>query len=311
MNFLLKIMLKTLLIIIFVQSYSFATENVKIILKINDEIITNIDIQKEYNYLIALNNDFKEVNKEKALLIAKESIIKEKIKKKEIEKYYDLEEDNDYFKNVFENFYKSLGLNNKKEFKKYIEKYELTYRDVKQKIKIETVWNDLIYNKYNEQVKIDLKKLRKTILKQKENQNSYLLYEILFKNETNENVNKKYESIKRSIESVGFKNSANIYSIASTSKVGGKIGWINENQLSKEIVQELEKLKINEYSKPINLTEGYLILKVEDIKKIKNNNLDIDKELKRLENYEKNKQLNKMSNIFFSKIKNNTIINEI
>ena len=310
MNFLLKIMLKTLLIIIFVQSYSLATENVKIILKINDEIVTNVDIQKEYNYLIALNNDFKEVNKEKALLIAKESIIKEKIKKKEIEKYYDLEENNDYFKNVFKNFYKSLGLNNKKEFKKYIEKYGLTYRDVKQKIKIETVWNDLIYNKYNEQVKIDLKKLRKTIIKQKENQNSYLLYEILFKNETNEDVNKKYELIKRSIESVGFKNSANIYSIASTSKVGGKIGWINENQLSKEIVKELEKLKINEYSKPINLTEGYLILKVENIKKIKNNNLDIDKELKRLANYEKNKQLNKMSNIFFSKIKNNTIINE-
>ena len=92
MNFLLRVMLKTLLIIIFVQSYLFATENVKIILKINDEIITNIDIQKEYNYLIALNNDFKEVNKEKALLIAKESIIKEKIKKNEIEKYYDLGE---------------------------------------------------------------------------------------------------------------------------------------------------------------------------------------------------------------------------
>ena len=304
-------MLKTLLIIIFVQSYLFATENVKIILKINDEIVTNIDIQKEYNYLIALNNDFKEVNKEKALLIAKESIIKEKIKKKEIEKYYDLEEESDYLENVIENFYKTLGLNNKKEFKKYIEKYGLTYREIKQKIRIETVWNQLIYTKYNEQVKIDLEKLRKKILKQKENQNSYLLYEILFKNETNEDVNKKYELIKKSIENVGFKNSANIYSIADTSKVGGKIGWVNENQLSKEIVKKLEKLKINEYSKPINLIEGYLLLKVEDIKKIKNNNLNIDKELKKLENYERNKQLNRMSNIFFNKIKNNTIINEI
>ena len=304
-------MLKTLLIIIFVQSYLLATENVKIILKINDEIITNIDIQKEYNYLIALNNDFKEVNKEKALLIAKESIIKEKIKKKEIVKYYDLEEESDYLENVIENFYKTLGLNNTKEFKKYIEKYGLTYRDIKQKIRIETVWNQLIFQKYNEQVKIDLEKLRKKILKQKENQNSYLLSEILFRSETNEDVNKKYELIKKSIESVGFKNSANIYSIADTSKVGGKIGWVNENQLSKKIVKKLEKLKINEYSKPINLIEGYLILKVEDIKKIKNNNLNIDKELKKLENYERNKQLNKMSNIFFSKIKNNTIINEI
>ena len=304
-------MLKTLLIIIFVQNYLFAIENVKIILKIDDEIITNIDVQKEYNYLIALNNDFKEVNKEKALLIAKESIIKEKIKKKEIVKYYDLEEESDYLENVIKNFYKTLNLNNKKEFKKYIEKYGLTYRDIKQKIRIETTWNQLIYTKYNEQVKIDLEKLRKKILKQKENQNSYLLSEILFRSETNEDVNKKYELIKKSIESVGFKNSANIYSIADTSKLGGKIGWINENQLSKEIVKKLEKLKINEYSKPINLTEGYLILKVGDIKKIKNNNLDVDKELKKLENYERNKQLNKMSNIFFNKIKSNTTINEI
>ena len=311
MNFPFSIMLKTLLIIIFVQNYLFAAENVKIILKINDEIITNIDIQKEYNYLIVLNNDFKKVNKEKALLIAKESIIKEKIKEKEIEKYYDLKEETDYLENVIKNFYKSLSLNNKKEFIKYIETYGLTYRDIKQKFKIETTWNELIYKKYNEQVKIDLEKLRKKILKQKENQNSYLLSEILFRSEINEDVNKKYELIKKSIESVGFKNSANIYSLAETSKVGGKIGWINENQLSKEIIKKLEKLKINEYSKPINLVEGYLILKVEDIKKIKNNNLDIDKELKNLENYERNKQLNKMSNIFFSKIKNNTIINEI
>ena len=304
-------MLKTLLIIIFVQNYLFAIENVKIILKINDEIITNIDVQKEYNYLIALNNDFKEVNKEKALLIAKESIIKEKIKKKEIEKYYDLEEESDNLENVIKSFYKNLGLNNKKEFIKYIEKYGLTYREIKQKIKIEITWNQLIYAKYNEQVKINLEKLRKKILKQKENQNSYLLSEILFRSEVNEDVNKKYELIKKSIESVGFKNSANIYSIADTSKVGGKIGWVNENQLSNEIVKKLEKLKINEYTKPINLIEGYLLLKVEDIKKIKNNNLNIDKELKKLENYERNKQLNRMSNIFFNKIKSNTTINEI
>ena len=304
-------MLKTLLITTFFQSYLFATENVKIILKIDNEIITNIDVQKEYNYLIALNNEFKEVNKEKALLIAKNSIIKEKIKKNEIEKYYDLGEESDYLDDVIKNFYKKLGLNSKKEFKKYIEKFGLNYREIKMKIRIETVWNQLIFQKYNEQVKIDLEELRKKILKLKGNQTSYLLSEILFRSEASEDVNKKYELIKKSIESVGFKSSANIYSIADTSRVGGDIGWVNENQLSIEIVKKLEKLKINEYSKPINLVEGYLILKVEDIKKIKNDNLDINKELKKLENYERNKQLNQMSNIFFSKIKNNATINEI
>ena len=311
MNFFFKLNILFLLVLLLSKGSLLAKEKVKIILKINDEIITNLDIKNEYNYLTALNNDLKKIDKKQALMLAKESIIKEIIKKKEIEKYYNLEEESDYLENVIENFYKSIGLNNKKEFKKYIEKYEINYREMKMKIRIETVWNQLIFQKYNEQVKIDLEKLREKILKQKENQNSYLLSEILFRSETNEDINKKYELIKKSIENVGFKNSANIYSIADTSKVGGKIGWVNENQLSKEIVKKLEKLKINEYSKPINLVEGYLILKVEDIKKIKNDNLDINKELKKLENYERNKQLNQMSNIFFSKIKNNTSINEI
>ena len=184
-------------------------------------------------------------------------------------------------------------------------------KNIKEKIKIESVWNQLIYEKYNGLVKIDLKELKKTILEQKGNQNSYLISEILFKVDAGENFEEKYKIIKKSIQENGFKNSANIYSISDTSKLGGKIGWINQNQLSKKILKKIENLKIGKYTEPILAGRGYLILKVDNIKQIKNTNLNVDQELKKLVSYERNKQLNQMSNIFFNKIKNNTIINEI
>ena len=311
MNYFLRIFILALSIIIFSENVIFATEKVKIVLKVNDEIITNLDIKDEYNYLTALNNDLKKIDKKKVFKLARDSIIKEKIKKKEIEKYYNLSKENKHLKKVIKNFYTQLGLNSDKEFKKYLRKYDLKYEDIKEKIKIETVWNQLIYEKYNGLVKIDLKELKKTILEQKGNQNSYLISEILFKVDAGENFEEKYKIIKKSIQENGFKNSANIYSISDTSKLGGKIGWINQNQLSKKILKKIENLKIGKYTEPILAGRGYLILKVDNIKQIKNTNLNVDQELKKLVSYERNKQLNKMSNIFFNKIKNNTIINEI
>ena len=303
---------KFILIIILTFNYSnlSANENVKIILKINEEIITNIDIQNEYNYLVALNNDFRNVQKDKALIIARSSLIRETIKKIEIEKYYDLSKELERLPDVVENLYRGIGIKNISEFKSYLSKYNLDYSDVRKKINIETTWNSLIYTRYNDQVKIDLKKLKKTLLTQKSEQNSYFLSEILFNKDIEENIIEKYKKIKESIKINGFKNSANIYSISESSKLGGKVGWVNESQLSKEVVLKLKKIKIGQYTNPIILPSGNLILKLEDIKKVKRN-LDVNKELEILVNYERNKQLNQLSNIFFNKIKNNSLINEI
>ena len=303
---------KFILIIILTFNFSNlnAIENVKIIVKINDEIITNIDIQNEYNYLIALNNDLKKVKKDKALIIAKNSIIKEKIKKIEIERYYDLSKKLDVIPSIMKSLYTSLGLANEVEFKNYLKKYNLKYNNIENKIKIETTWNRLIYTRYNDQVKIDLEKLRKSLINQKSEQFSYLISEILFKKDIEETTEAKYKKIKLSIKKNGFKNSANIFSISESSKLGGQIGWVNESQLSGEIVAKLKKLKVGQYTNPIIVPSGNLILKLDDVKKIKNN-LDIDKELKKLVSYERNKQLNQLSNIYFNKIKNNILINEI
>jgi len=302
---------KFILIIILTFNYSnlSAIENVKIVLKINNEIITNVDIKNEYNYLIALNNDLKKIEKERALKIAKDSLMKETIKKIEIEKYFDLSKKTKMMSSIIKNLYTSINLNNLDEFKNYIKQYNVNYLDIEKKINIETTWNQLIYDRYNDQVRINSEELKKIILNQKSEQNSYLISEILFITSVEENINDKYKKIKLSIERNGFKNSANIYSISESSKFGGKVGWINESQLSEEVVTELKKIKIGKYTNPISVPTGNLILKIDDLKKIKKD-LDIDKELKKLVSYEKNKQLNQLSNIFFNKIKNNALINE-
>ena len=298
-----------ILLLTFYYSNLSAIENVKIILKINNEIITNIDVENEYNYLIALNNDFKEIQKNKALEIATNSLLKEKIKKIEVSKYFDLSKKSESLPNIVKNLYTGLNLKNLDGFKNYIRKYNINYSDIEEKINIETSWNRLVYKKYIDQVKIDTEKLKKKIINQKLEQNSYLISEILFTTDIGENIDEKYKKIKISVEKNGFKNSANIYSISESSKFGGKVGWVNESQLSKEIILKLKKIKIGKYTNPITVPSGNLILRIDDIKKVKNN-LDIDKELKRLINYEKDKQLNQLSNIFFNKIKNNALINE-
>jgi len=302
---------KFILIIILTFNYSnlSAIENVKIVLKINNEIITNVDVENEYNYLIALNNDFRKIQKDEALKIAKNSLMKEKIKKIEIEKYYDLSQKPEIMSGIIKDLYTGVNLKNVDEFKNYLKKYNVNYLDIEKKINIETTWNKLVYNKYKNQVRINSEELKKKILNQKSEQNSYLISEILFVTNVEENIDDKYKKIKISIEKNGFKNSANIYSISESSKFGGRVGWINESQLSKEVILKLKKIKIGKYTNPITVPSGNLILKIDDFKKIKNN-LDIDKELKKLVNYERNKQLNQLSNIFFNKIKNNALINE-
>jgi len=303
MNFYLKIIFFVFLLNIFNQNFITANEQAKIILKVNDEIITNLDIVNEYNYLIVMNADFAKIEKKKGIEIAKDSLIKEKIKKNELENYFDLSKESKVLDNVMKTFYTNLNLKSLESLKDYLSNFDIDYQDVKRKLQIETMWNQFIYRRFNEQVKIDTKKLKKLVLNQNKNQNSYLLSEILFKND------QKYETVKNSIIKDGFKNTALIYSISETSKIGGKIGWVNENQLSKKIINIIRNLKIGEYSKPIIISSGQLILKVENIKKIKIN-LDLDLELKKLESYERNRQLNQISNLYFSKIKNNTMLNE-
>ena len=306
-----------LLLIIFFFLFiknAFSSNSSTIILKIDNDIITSLDLESEYKYLTALNKELKSMNKSKLLSLAKESLMNEIIKKNELKKYYKFDEiESEYVEEQFKDLYLRLNINNEDQFAQYLNQFDLTISEVKDKIKIETYWNELIYNKFNESVEIDIKKLKKQIKSEINNEKqfrqSYLLSEILFRIEGEENFNEKYQKILNEISTVGFKNTANIYSISETSKYGGVIGWIDEARLSEVILDKIKNLDINQITKPINVSGNQLILKVDDKKQIKNN-FDPDKLLNQKISSERNRQLNNFSRIFYQKLKYNTLIRE-
>ena len=303
------------LIILFsiISNKSIYSSEVYVVSKVNNIIITNVDVENEYRYLIALNNDLKNIDKKKIMKLAKNSIIREKIKETELKNHFDLNKENKYINRILTNFYKVLDLKNEKEFINYLLNYDLLFDEVKKKIVIEAAWNDLIYTKYIDKIQIDEQKIKKKINKlisDKKKQNVYLLSEILFNENNAENNENKYKLIKKSIAEIGFKNTANIHSISDTAKLGGQIGWINESQLSKIIKKKIAKLKIGEYTEPITIPGGILIINLDNIK-TQEENLDFDVEFNKQIIFEKNTQLNQFSKIYYNKISKNSNISEL
>ncbi len=139
----------------------FSENNIFLIYKIENEIITNIDIVNESKYLLALSTELKNLDNKKISKIAEGSIIRETVKKIELLKYFDLEKEREIINKYVKNFYLKLNIDNLEQFKKYLESYDLSVSDVKKKIIIETSWNQLIYDKYKDQVNIDIEKLKK------------------------------------------------------------------------------------------------------------------------------------------------------
>ena len=283
-----------------------------VVLKVNNNIITNIDIDNEFRYLMALNKDLKNIDKKIISKLAKDSIIREKIKETELMNYFDLNQENKFIDRIMKNFYIKLGLKNEKDFINYLESYKLSYKDVKMKISIEAAWNDLVYKRYSNNIIINEEKIKKNIKKLINNNNkqyAYSLSEIIFTSDKSENVENTYQLIKKSISEIGFKNTANIYSESDSSKHGGKIGWINEGQLSELIKKEIVKLKIDEHTRPITVPGGQIILYLND-KRQQERKLNFEEEFKKQILFEKNKQLNQFSKIYFNKIKKNSTISE-
>ena len=239
-----------------------ASNNVFIVMKVNNEIITNININEEYRYLIALNTDLKSLKKEEIFNLAKNSFLREKIKENELKKYFKLNQSSKYIDQTIKNLYGSLNIHSEIEFKKYLSVHNLTIEDVKKKLEIEVLWNELIYTKFHKQIDIDEKKIKKKINENKIQKN-YLLSEIFFSGENKKKINEKYNLIKKSISEIGFKNTANIYSLTESAKIGGSIGWIGENQLAKKVVNEINELQVGEFTKPINIPGGVVILKLD------------------------------------------------
>ena len=299
------------LIFFLLNNFSYSKINLQIIMKVNDQIITTYDLEKEINYLLALNPRLKEISENDLSRLAKRSMIKEIIRKSEILKYKQLDLKNTQINNVLENIIQNLNFSDLSQFENYLVNFDISIDDIKEKIEIENEWKNLIYAKYSKNIKIDKKKLINKIEKTSKEEFSleYNLSEIVFSNKQNVSTKEFSKKIVESIKINGFENTANLYSIADSSKAGGKIGWVKKNNLSLEINRELEDLKINSHSNPIKIDNNYLILKINDMKEVAIK-FDKQKELDRMIVSETSKQLDKFSNIFYNKIKLNSTISE-
>ena len=296
------------LCLIFNKTLSIET---KIIHRIQDEIITNIDIKNEFKYLLALNNDLKKLKKKKILDISKESAVREKVKKIEIKKNFkEIKINDEYLNFLIKNTYSRLNLRSLEEFELYLKGLELNLEEVKKKITIDALWNELIIQKYVSQITINDKQIKDQISKNSTIQKKeFKLSEIIFEIKNKEDLQKKNDEIIKSIAEIGFENSASIFSISQSAKIGGDIGWISENSLNTKIKENIKYLQVGEISKPIILSTGVLLIKMVDIKSSKID-IDLETEFKKAINYERNRQLNQYSKIYYNKIKKNLNFDE-
>ena len=290
-------------------SNSLAIEN-RILFKVNNEIITSMDILTELKYLEIINKDLKETSKNQSFEIAKRSLIREKIKKIELKKLLkEIEVEEKYLNNLLIDYFRSINIKTISEFKKFFISQDIDPNLIKKKISIEILWNQLIYSKFKQNVKIDRKSIQNEIsnnVKKKE----FLLSEILFSINESEKLIDKIVLLKKEIKEKGFSQTALTYSISDTSNKGGKLGWVSETIMNKKIKNEVKKIKVGNYTNPIVIPGGFLIIKIEDIRGLDNSS-DLNDEIEKITKERTNEQLNQFSNIYFNKIKKDMVINEL
>jgi peptidyl-prolyl cis-trans isomerase SurA len=286
-----------------------ALEN-KIILKVNNDIITTLDIFEEINILKFFNNNLRQVDDDEIYEIALQSILKSKIKKNEIDKVFvdNKSINNDYLASFIENQYKKIGFKDLTEFKKDLESQNIDFENFKEKLEIDILWNQIIYSKFFKKVVINETELRKQIEDENKILISYDLSEIIFEVTDLNKLDLNYELIKKDINEIGFENAALKYSISDTSNNGGNLGWVDENQINKEIIKELNIIDNGSITKPIRIPSGFLVLMKKNTKEIEKNK-DVEAELRKQINFQKNSQLNNYSNIYFNKVRKDLKIN--
>ena len=281
---------------------------VYIIAKVNQEIITNIDLDFEKRYLVSLNPNLKKLDQSRIAEYAKNSLINEKIKKIEIEKRFEIIPNETLLSKIIADIYSGIGISSLSEFKNYLSQNDVDILRVREKISIEIAWNDLIVNKFKDEIEIDQEFISKELEKfEKEELENLLLSEIIFTINNKKELETKYEEIKESIYEIGFEETARIYSLSDSNKSGGSLGWIYKNQLSKEIREELDKISIGNFTKPIVTSGGFIVLKLND-KKVEKIDVDKDTQLKKMINFERERQFTRFSTLYYKRIYNNAVI---
>lgn len=299
------------ILITFLNQNLLAIEN-KILFKIDDEIVSSVDIYNKSKYLKALNTNMNNLDNNEIYELSKNLIIREKIKKIKLKNQnikIDIKEENinSYIKSVFSN----KGINNLVDYENFTESLGLNFEVLKEALIIELLWNNLIFSKFSSKIKINKDELKKIILDKKDQEiTTYLLSEIVYQVADKMEINIKYDEIKLDIKNEGFKKAAIIHSLSDSASNGGMIGWIEETSLNQKVLEGVKNLKIDEISKPLLIPGGFLVLKVKD-KKFKKKIVDLEKEMNKVIKSKTNQQLTQYSNMYFNKIQKEIVINEL
>jgi peptidyl-prolyl cis-trans isomerase SurA len=291
------------------SSISLTIEN-KILFKVNNEIITSMDILTELKYLGIINKDLKKTTKNQSFEIVKRSLIREKIKEIELKKVLkEIKVEEKFLNNLLVDYFKSNNIKKISEFENFFISQEIDPNLIKKKISIEILWNQLIYSKFKQNIKID-RKLIQNELSNNTKKKEFLLSEILFNINENEKFDDKIILLKKEIKEKGFSQTALSYSISDTSSKGGKLGWVSETIMNQKIKNKVKKIKVGDHTNPIVIPGGFLIIKIEDIREADNSS-DLNDEIEKIIKDKTNEQLNQFSNIYFNKIKKDMVINEL
>jgi len=283
---------------------SIALEN-KILFKIDSEIITTADMNNEANYLKILNKDMNSLEQNQIFEITKNSLIRDKIKKNEILKFIkEIKIDNEIMEKIIKTSYQKSGFSSKAQFITTLKEKNLRYSYVENKLSINALWNQLIYEKFASKIKINNKEIRDNIIKEGSFVKKFLLSEIVFDLDKNSNLEKKFNLIKESIKKNGFENTALRYSVSDSSNNGGKLDWISEVSLNKKFLNEINNLEIGNHTNPMVIPGGFILIKLNDVKKDKKK-IDLEEEFKKVVKIKTNQQLNTLSNIYLKKILKN------
>jgi len=292
-------------IIIFFLIFKFnnghALEN-KILIKVDQKIITTIDIFNEINYITSLNPTFRTADQNTKFEIAKNSLIKQALKEKEIYKIFkniDLKEDD--FKRILINQYSNKNLDNINSVEQYLKKFDLELSDLFEKTEVNTYWNEMIVQRFNKNININRDNIKENLLKNNF-QKEFNLSEILFSISADEKLEIRYNTIIEDINKNGFDATALKFSLSDTSSQGGLIGWVKESALNQNIIQILNEYQANMITKPIRIPSGFLILKINDIREI-NKYSNLDQEIEQIVKLQINNQLSQFSNILIEKIR--------
>ena len=279
----------------------------KILLKVENEIITNYEVKnKILTSLVLAGNEISQENINKLKKQALESLIENKLKIIELEKFKikkNSNQINSYLNSISGN--DILALENKFKIN------NLDYNLFLEEIEIQTKWQNFIYLFYKGKIEINENSINneiEKIVKDKKNFKEYKISEIEINIEENSNIDQIVLDLKNKIKDEGFETAALNYSISSSSNNKGSLGWISSKSLSQEIFEILKKLNTGQISRPIKRQNSILFLKLDDVRTSKVENINIEDLKKKMIDRKKNEMFNLYSKSHLSKLRNSVLI---